>query len=101
MAIPRRVCDHRKNRRPPEKTAGVRLRNVQIVGVGQLPVNKEATVRGRYLGATAVGAALADAGVAADRVGALYVGNMMSGILANQSQVGGLIADYAGLSGIE
>ncbi len=36
-----------------------------------------------------------------ERVGALYVGNMMSGLLANQQQLGGLIADYAGLPGIE
>ncbi len=81
--------------------AGVGLRDVYIVGVGQTPVNKEAPVRGRYLGAAAVTAALADAGVDPVRVGALYIGNMMSGMLGNQSQLGGLVADYAGLRGVE
>jgi len=56
---------------------------------------------GRHRAAAAVKAALADAGVEPERVGALYVGNMMSGLLANQQQLGGLIADYAGLLGIE
>jgi acetyl-CoA C-acetyltransferase len=77
------------------------LRDVYIVGVGQTPVSKDARVRGRYLGAAAVGSALADAGVDAARVGALYVGNMMSGMLSRQQQLGGLVADYAGLGGIE
>jgi acetyl-CoA C-acetyltransferase len=31
----------------------------------------------------------------------LYVGNMLSGVLAQQQQLGGLIADYSGLAGIE
>ena len=77
------------------------MRDVFIIGVGQTPVSKETDVSGRYRAAAAVKAALADAGVEPDRVGALYVGNMMSGLLANQQQLGGLIADYAGLPGIE
>jgi acetyl-CoA C-acetyltransferase len=64
-------------------------------------VSKDHSARGRYMGAAAVRAALDDAGVSAADVGALYVGNMLSGILANQQQLGGLIADYAGLTGIE
>ncbi|HUL83839.1 MAG TPA: thiolase domain-containing protein [Gammaproteobacteria bacterium] len=77
------------------------MRDVYIVGVGQTPVSKETGVRNRYRAATAVQAALAEAGIEPKRVGALYVGNMMSGLLANQQQLGGLIADYAGLAGIE
>ena len=77
------------------------MRDVFIVGVGQTPVSKESDVGGRHRAAAAVKAALADAGVEPDRVGALYVGNMMSGLLAKQQQLGGLIADYAGLPGIE
>ncbi|HEY3519263.1 MAG TPA: thiolase domain-containing protein, partial [Gammaproteobacteria bacterium] len=57
--------------------------------------------RGRYLGAAAGKEALADAGVEPKAVDALYVGNMLSGILAQQAQLGGLIADYTGLAGIE
>jgi acetyl-CoA C-acetyltransferase len=77
------------------------LRDVYIVGVGQTPVTKESTERGRYLGAAAIRAALADAAIPAAVVGALYVGNMMAGMLASQQQLGSLIADYAGLAGIE
>jgi len=77
------------------------VRDVYIAGVGQTPVTKEQSGRGRYLGALAVQAALADAEIAPAGVGALYVGNMLSGILANQKQLGGLIADYSGLAGIE
>ncbi len=77
------------------------MRDVFIVGVGQTPVSKETDVGGRHRAAAAVKAALADAGVEPERVGALYVGNMMSGLLAKQQQLGGLIADYAGLPGIE
>lgn len=77
------------------------MRDVFIAGVGQTPVTKDHRTRGRYLGAAAVKAALADARLEPERVGALYVGNMLSGILANQQQLGALIADYAGLAGIE
>ena len=77
------------------------MRDVFIAGVGQTPVTKDHRTRGRYLGAAAVQAALADARLEPKRVGALYVGNMLSGILANQQQLGALIADYAGLAGIE
>jgi acetyl-CoA C-acetyltransferase len=74
---------------------------VFIAGVGQTAVNKDPQSRGRYLGAAAVKDALADAGIETKTVGALYVGNMLSGILAQQQQLGGLIADYTGLAGIE
>ena len=77
------------------------MRDVFIAGVGQTAVNKDPQSRGRYLGAAAVKDALADAGIETKTVGALYVGNMLSGILAQQAQLGGLIADYTGLAGIE
>jgi len=77
------------------------LRDVFIAGVGQTAVNKDPQSRGRYLGAAAVKEALADAGIDTKMVGALYVGNMLSGILAQQQQLGGLLADYTGLAGIE
>lgn len=77
------------------------MRDVFIAGVGQTPVNKDDDVRGRYLGAAAVKAALEDARVEPNRVDALYVGNMLAGILAHQQQLGALIADYSGLTGIE
>lgn len=77
------------------------MRDVFIAGVGQTPITKDPEIRGRYLGAAAVKAALVDSGLEPQRIGALYVGNMLSGVLAKQQQLGGLIADYTGLAGIE
>jgi acetyl-CoA C-acetyltransferase len=77
------------------------MRDVYIVGVGQTKITKEASIRGRYLASEAIGLALQTAGFVKDEVTMLVVGNMMSGILANQQQMGALIADAAGLRGIE
>jgi acetyl-CoA C-acetyltransferase len=77
------------------------LRDVFVAGVGQTPITKDPNCRGRDLGAAAVKAALADANIEPARISALYVGNMLSGVLAQQQQLGGLIADYTGLAGIE
>ncbi|MBN2191354.1 MAG: hypothetical protein JW751_00940 [Polyangiaceae bacterium] len=51
------------------------------------------------LAADAVRAALRDAGL--DRPDALFVGNMLSGELTAQQHLGALVADHAGLAGIE
>lgn len=75
------------------------MRNVFIVGVGQTPVSKQSTDDVRQLGAAAVRAAIQNS-----RLGeptALYVGNMLSGILSEQQQLSALVAWYAGLNGIE
>jgi acetyl-CoA C-acetyltransferase len=76
------------------------LRNVYVVGVGQVPVSKE-PVNARQIAAAAVREALTDAALEAEQVDALYVGNMTSGILCNQQQLGSLVAECAGLVGIE
>jgi len=51
------------------------------------------------MGASAIRNAMTDAGV--DRVDALYVGNMLSGMLSHQQQLAPIVASAAGLSGIE
>jgi acetyl-CoA C-acetyltransferase len=53
------------------------------------------------MAAEAIASALLDATAGQDDVGALFVGNMTAGMLGQQQQLGGLIADYAGISGIE
>jgi acetyl-CoA C-acetyltransferase len=53
----------------------------------------------RHLAHDAIMPAMRDAGV--DAVGALYVGNMLSGQLVEQEHLGALIADFVGLRGIE
>lgn len=75
------------------------MRDVYLLGIGQTPVYKAAEQGVRELGAAAVRSALADAQL--EQVEALYIGNMMSGMLSNQVQLGALIAHAAGLGGIE
>jgi acetyl-CoA C-acetyltransferase len=75
------------------------MRDVAIIGVGQVEVGEHWDTSLRHLSLGAVQAAMADAGVT--RVDALYVGNMLSGELAGQEHLGALVADFAGLRGIE
>jgi acetyl-CoA C-acetyltransferase len=72
---------------------------VSIIGIGQLPVKKAYTRSLRQLGAEAVNLAMLDAGV--EHVDALFAGNMLSDELQNQKHVAALIADEAGLAGVE
>lgn len=75
------------------------MREVSIIGVGQTPVGEHWQRSLRELGVEAVRAALADAGV--EKPEALFVGNMMSGILNHQENLATLVADFAGFPGIE
>lgn len=75
------------------------MRDVCIVGIGQTEVGEHWEVALRDLGAQAVVQALTEAHVECPE--ALYVGNMLSGQLSRQENLGALIADYAGLRGIE
>ena len=75
------------------------MRQVSIVGIGQLPVQKVSAQSLCELGATAVHLAMSHAGV--DRVDALFAGNMLSDELQNQKHLAALIADEAGLFGVE
>ncbi len=77
------------------------MRDVYIVGVGETPVTRDAAMAGRELAADAIGQALASAAVDNDSVDALFVGNMTGAVLDRQQQLGSLLADYGGLSGIE
>jgi len=77
------------------------MRHVYLIGIGQTAVSKNGGVRGRYLAADAIEQAIHHAGVDPADIGMLVVGNMMSGILAQQQQLGALCADVAGLRGIE
>lgn len=75
------------------------MRNVAIIGVGQTAVGEHWDNSLRMLASDAVRAALADANV--DRPDAMYVGSAYGHSYSSQSQLGALIADYAGLNGIE
>jgi acetyl-CoA C-acetyltransferase len=76
-----------------------RLRDVSIVGIGQVAVQKKAPQGLRELAATVVRDAMQDAHV--EHVDALYVSNMLSDELQSQKHLGALFADQAGLAGVE
>lgn len=73
--------------------------DVSIIGVGKTDVAEHWDTSIRHLSWYAIEAALDDA--ATTRVDALYVGNMLAGRLSQQDHLGALIADFAGLRGIE
>ncbi len=75
------------------------MQKTSIFGIGQTAVREHWGMGMRDLAATAILDAMADAGV--EGADALYVGNMLSGTLASQEHLGALVADYAGLRGIE
>ncbi len=75
------------------------MRDVSIVGIGQTKVKENWTKSLRELTTEAVLAALKDAHV--DHVDAIYVGNMLSGELGGQENLGALVADQLGMDGIE
>lgn len=72
-----------------------------IVGVGQTPVSRDAGDTPVNLVVKAISEALDGSGLERDIIDALYVGNMMSGMLSNQAQLGPLVADHLGLEGVE
>jgi len=75
------------------------MRDVAIIGIGQTKVGEHWDTSLRHLALEPLQAAMSDAGVT--RADALYVGNMLSGALAGQEHLGALVADFAGLRGIE
>lgn len=75
------------------------MRAVSIIGIGQVPVQKEHESSLRRLGATAIRHALTSAGV--QQVDALYSSNMLGDELQGQKHLAALLADEAGLSGVE
>ncbi|HET8710420.1 MAG TPA: hypothetical protein VFM32_03520 [Spongiibacteraceae bacterium] len=77
------------------------MKDVYIIGIGQTPVSKNAQKTPVQLAAHAIEEAIATAGVDKEQIGALFVGNMMSGMLSNQAQLGPVIADHVGLVGVE
>ena len=75
------------------------MRDVAVIGIGQTRVGEHWDVSIRHLALEPLQAAMADAGLT--QADALYVGNMLSGELAGQEHLGALVADFAGLRGIE
>ncbi len=75
------------------------MTNVSIIGIGKTEVSEHWNTSIRHLSWYAIEEAMDDA--ATTEIDALYVGNMMAGSLSHQDHLGALIADFAGLRGIE
>ena len=75
------------------------MRDVSMVGIGQIPVGEHWDMGLRQLALGAIQAAQADAGIA--RVDVVIVANVLGGNLSGQNHLGALIAEYAGLPGVE
>lgn len=75
------------------------MRKVAVLGVGQTPVSEHWNKSLRELAAEAIFAALDDAG--REEADGLFIGNMLSGSLNRQENLGVLIADWIGLRGVE
>ena len=75
------------------------MTNVSIIGIGQTEVKEHWDSSLRHLAWYAIEAALDDAHTTA--VDAVYVGNMLAPQISQQNHLGALVADFAGLRGVE
>jgi len=75
------------------------MRDVAIVGIGQIKVEKQSALSLRDMGVRAIRRAMESAGV--ERIDALYAGNMLADELQGQKHVATLLASEAGLVGVE
>ena len=75
------------------------MREVAIIGIGQTPVDEHWDKSLKELAGEAILAALSDA--RRDSADALFIGNMLSGMLSKQENLGVLISDWIGLTGKE
>lgn len=71
------------------------MREVAIIGIGQTPVDEHWDKSLREIAGEAVFAAMLDA--QRETVDGLFVGNMLSGQLSRQENLGALVADWVGL----
>ena len=74
------------------------MRRVAVIGVGATEFGELWDESFRDIGIKAGLAAVADANIGADKIDALYVGNMSAGRFIDQEHIGALIADYSGLA---
>ncbi len=76
------------------------MRDVSIIGVGSTRFGRHDAVAIDDLTAIAARAALADAGIEPGRIGALYLGNFVAGMLTGQEVLAGLVGEAIGLGSV-
>jgi acetyl-CoA C-acetyltransferase len=75
------------------------MREVVIIGIGQTPVSEEWDKSLREIAGDALLAALLDAHI--QTVEGIYIGNMLSGLVSKQENLGAMVADWVGIKHIE
>lgn len=75
------------------------MREIAILGIGQTPVDEQWDKSLREIAGEVVFAALDDAGL--EQVDGIFVGNMLSGMLSRQENLGALVNDWVGLRDAE
>jgi acetyl-CoA C-acetyltransferase len=73
------------------------MRKVAIIGIGQTPIDEQWEKTLREIAGEAVFAAMLDAG--RETADGIFVGNMLSGMVDHQNNLGTLIADWIGMRG--
>jgi len=73
------------------------MRPVSIIGIGSTAFGKHKETPLDALAVAACRDALADAGVGAEEIGALYLGNFIGGVLSGQEVLAGLVGHQLGL----
>jgi len=73
------------------------MREVLVAGIGSTPFGRHKETDIQTLAIRAADAAIRDSGLARSEVGALYLGNFVSGSLTGQEVLAGLVADGLGL----
>lgn len=76
------------------------MREVSVVGVGSTSFGRHAGVPIEHLAVRAAAQAMADAGIDRGRIGAVYLGNFVSGPLNGKEVLAGLVADQLGLPNV-
>ena len=76
------------------------MRNVSIVGVASTRFGRHGEIAIDDLAAVAAREALAESGIEPDRIGALYLGNFVGGMLTGQEVLAGLVGEAIGLGNV-
>jgi len=76
------------------------MREVSIVGIGSTSFGRHAGTPIEQLAVRAAAEAIADAGIDRSRIGAVYLGNFISGPLNGKEVLAGLVADQLGLPNV-
>ena len=76
------------------------MKNLSVVGIGSTVFGQHKCTSITGLAKKAASDAILDAGIDKGRIGALYVGNFVSGPLSGQEVLGGILTNALGLGAI-